>query len=125
MHHPEAEPVHVDARKWSLRGAWIAVALIPVGIVTGIWAYFSVADALGVCVLWCENALPPMPNQGQDILLGVAFLLPWFAPSLIALILGIRAARAGRRSGIVAAVLAGLFFAFSAAWLVLLPLAKN
>jgi len=79
--------------RWSAVWAWVCVALTPVGPVVAAYGGEVVPDAVG------------------DIVGGVILFLLILAAPIAGLVLGLRAIRAGQRSGTAAAVVSGTLLA--------------
>ncbi len=93
---------HREQSRWS-RWAWVAVALTPVGVLLALVVSFVVAGLLDVDLFESSSL-----TFGENTLAyGPASLVSLIAP-VAGLVFGIRAAREGSRSGLVAAVVAGL-----------------
>lgn len=98
-----------DARSWARR-AWIALALWPVGLLTGFIVMYIVAAPMGVII---------EPANGQHasltqrvVILGISGLV-WLVAPAVAFVRARRAAMAGSRSGRVALVVSILLLVLS------------
>jgi hypothetical protein len=101
---------HREHSRWS-RWAWVAVLLTPAGVILALVVSFVVAGFLDVDLFESSSL-----TFGENTLAyGPASIVTLIAPTA-GLVLGIRAAREGSRSGLVAAIVAGLALVAMIAW---------
>ena len=94
----------LDRDRRSTLWAWICVALIPVGFVVGLAAYAVVALITGVEMFPADES--QAPTFTEELRAVTAGLLASVVAPAAAIILGVRAARAGRRAGTIAVLVA-------------------
>lgn len=102
---PRSAPGHGPGRQW-LIGAWVSVALIPVGFLLAILVGESLASALG------GDEGPTLPVMLGAALPAIAVML--LAP-IAAIVCGVRARRLGHPLAIIPIILGGA----AVAWAVL------
>lgn len=99
MRDPLQPPLTVPA--WHLEGAWISLALFPVGILVGWVLGVAVLSTLGYSFGYGT------PPSGVALAVGIPSVLVAIVPALLALVFGLRAWREGRQWGLLPALLGG------------------
>lgn len=97
---PVQPPLTVPA--WHLEGAWISLALFPVGVLVGWVAGVAVLAALGYSLGYGS------PPDGVALAVGIPSVLLAIVPALLAVVFGVRAWQEGRQWGLLPAVLGAL-----------------
>lgn len=94
-----ADDRHVAGK--SAKRAWIAVALTPVGVVAGLVVAYAVAAVMGVTL---DPASGPGPSGTERAIVFSIAGVVWLAAPVVAVVLAVRPAQSGNRSGVAALV---------------------
>lgn len=105
---PEGTPTRpVRSARW----AWVAVAFSPLGVIVAVAVMFGIANIVGVD-LWSTE---PLTAAESAEIVGPTMVVGFACPAL-GVVLGVRSARSGNRSGLVAAIVAAAMLLPLATW---------